>query len=247
MKTIDLNADLGEGFPYDEPLLQIVSSCNIACGGHTGTNESIRKTLQLARKYDVNVGAHPSYPDPENFGRKEMIIASEALKQSLIEQVQSILSIAEEENVTVSYVKPHGALYNKAMVDDDTANIVIEVIQSFSSSLSIMGIPNSILEKLCLENNISFIKESFADRRYTSDGKLVSRSNANAVIHTKTEVWQQIKSSVENGTIESIDGEIIHLKTDSICFHGDTPEALDLIQFVKKNLAENAITIKSFL
>ncbi len=247
LKTIDLNADLGEGFPFDEQLLQIVSSCNIACGGHTGDKESMKATLRLAQKYNVNVGAHPSYPDLENFGRKEIVISNDDLKNSIMDQVQSFLSIAKEENISVNYVKPHGALYNKAMIDITTATVIVEVIQAVSESLSIMGMPNSVLEILCQESGISFIKESFADRRYTSEGKLVPRSETGAVIHTNEEVWQQIKSTIEKGQLESIDKQLISLKTDSICFHGDTPEALELIQFVKKKLVENSIHIQSFL
>ncbi|KXX68542.1 5-oxoprolinase subunit PxpA [Flammeovirga sp. SJP92] len=247
MKTIDLNADLGEGFPYDEQLLQIVSSCNIACGGHTGTKESMKITLRLAQKYNVNVGAHPSYPDQGNFGRKEIVISDQKLKLSLMNQINDLLEISKEEKVKVSYVKPHGALYNKAMVDKTTALIIVEAVQAVSKNLAIMGMPSSKLEALCIKQGIHFIKESFADRRYTSDGKLVSRREVGAIIHTNEDVWLQIKSTIEKGQLESIDGKLVALKTNSICFHGDTPEALELIQFVQKKLTDNSIHIKSVL
>ncbi|MDB4297343.1 5-oxoprolinase subunit PxpA [Flavobacteriaceae bacterium] len=244
---IDFNADLGEGFLFDQELMQYISSCNIACGGHTGNENSMRATLALAKQNKVTVGAHPSYPDPANFGRKPMDIDLDVLEQSIYFQVAELLRISKEENIKVAYIKPHGALYNKAAVCKETAKVIIKVLNLLEADLALMGLPNSELEILAIENNITFIKESFADRRYHATGKLVSRNNARAVIHSKEEVWGQLKPILENGKAISLEGEQFSLITDSICFHGDTPEALELVSYVHAQLLAVNYTIKSSL
>lgn len=247
MNFIDLNTDIGEAFPYDKKLLQLVSSCNIACGGHTGSNESMRETILLAKHNNIKIGAHPSYPDKENFGRKEIEISPSQLKISLKNQINSLINIALEENEKVAYVKPHGALYNVAMKDISVAQTIINACRESNTELAIMGMPNSVLEQLCLQQEIIFIKESFADRRYTKEGQLVSRKMKNAVIYNKTEVWYQVEQLINNNRLQAINGEWITLQTDSICFHGDTPKALELLQYVVKQLNNSIIEIKAFL
>ncbi|MBB3699841.1 5-oxoprolinase subunit PxpA [Flammeovirga yaeyamensis] len=247
LKKIDLNADLGEGFPYDEQLLRYVSSCNIACGGHSGDTQSMRSTLLLAQKNNVNIGAHPSYPNRENFGRKVMDIDAKTLLSSLIKQCEDLIKIATELNVKVNYIKPHGALYNKAMNDSSTAQIIIKLIENYNGQFALMGMPNSILETLCKEKNITFIREGFADRRYTANGKLVARSENHAVIHDKEDVWQQVEEIVKNKRVIDENDEFISMPVDSICFHGDTPEALEELQFVFQKLSEENIQIQSIL
>ncbi len=244
---IDINADLGEGFLFDEELMQKISSCNIACGGHTGTVSSMRATLRLAKQYSVTIGAHPSYPDTTFFGRKELKIDNDALTKSLKHQICTLIQIAKEEKVEVAYVKPHGALYNKAAVDINTAKLLVTLVHEIDSSLAIMGLANSILQEVAEKNNTIFIKESFADRRYNKDGTLVNRSNPLAVIHKKEEVWKQLKSLLFSKSIIAINGDKIDLDVYSICFHGDTPEAVVLLSYVKEQLLVHRIKIKSFV
>lgn len=242
---IDINADLGEGFLFDEELMQQIASCNIACGGHTGTENSMRATVQLAKKYGVTIGAHPSYPDPDNFGRKEMEIAPEHLKMSLRNQIYSLIRIAKEEGTVVRYVKPHGALYNKAAKDIAIAELFVDVIKEIEPSVAIMGLANSVLENVAKKNYLFFLKESFADRRYHQDGSLVSRDNLEGVMHLKEDVWKQVKGLVLNSNIISIEGVPLSLDVDSICFHGDTPEAVALLSYVSTQLKEHKITIQN--
>ncbi|MBB6462916.1 5-oxoprolinase subunit PxpA [Flammeovirga kamogawensis] len=246
MKSIDLNADLGEGFPYDERLLKLVSSCNIACGGHAGDESSMASTISLAKKYNVTIGAHPSYPDKGNFGRKMMEISSTHLITSLTAQINQLLTIGIANNATIHYIKPHGALYNKAMNDKKTATSIITSVKEINKNLAIMGMPNSELEQLCSKENIPFIKEGFADRRYTKEGLLVSRNKPNAVLHKNEDVWNQVVKMIQHQEIDSEEGVPVSIITDSICFHGDTPEALTLLQFVSKKLNEHSIEITSF-
>ncbi|NJB82765.1 5-oxoprolinase subunit PxpA [Wenyingzhuangia aestuarii] len=242
---MDINADLGEGFLFDEELMQKISSCNIACGGHAGTENSMRATIRLAKKYGVTIGAHPSYPDPEHFGRKEMEIAPELLKNNIQHQILTLINIAREEGAVVRYVKPHGALYNKAAVDEFTANLLVDVVKNIEPSVALMGLSGSVLEPIAKKNYVLFLKESFADRRYNSDGSLVNRSEELAVIHDKKEVWQQIEKLLTTKEIISVQGEPLVVNVDSICFHGDTPEAVDLVSYVCQQLKENNIEIKN--
>ncbi|MGY5351051.1 5-oxoprolinase subunit PxpA [Wenyingzhuangia sp. IMCC45533] len=242
---MDINADLGEGFLFDEELMQMISSCNIACGGHTGNLNSMQSTIRLAKKHGVIIGAHPSYPDSNFFGRKEMNIEYIVLKKSLKNQILNLIEIAKEQNTTVKYVKPHGALYNKAAVDITTANLIVSVVNEIDPSLAIMGLANSVMEEIAKQHRLKFIKESFADRRYNADGTLVNRSHPLAVIHQKEEVWKQVKSLMFSKSITAINGENIDLEVDSICFHGDTPEALELLTYVKEQFLNYAVKIKS--
>lgn len=245
MNFIDINVDLGEGFPHDEQLLQLVSSCNIACGGHTGSIESMKSTIKIAKENNVNIGAHPSFPDKRHFGRKVIDIKPNLLLHSIRSQVESLIEISIIENTKVTYIKPHGALYNKAMIDIKTAEIIVDATEQASSNLSIMGMQNSKLQEVCNQKGIHFIKESFADRKYTKEGKLVSRDKPHAVLHTNEEVWKQVYNLIKHQKIESENGLLLSTKTDSICFHGDTPEALTLLQFVSKKLTEHSIKITS--
>lgn len=242
---IDINADLGEGFLFDEELMQQISSCNIACGGHAGTDNSMRATLRLAKKHGVTIGAHPSYPDPDHFGRKNMEIAPEFLKRTLKNQIYKLIEIAREEGTVVRYVKPHGALYNKAAKDLETAELLVDVIKEIEPSVGIMGLAGSVLEEVAKKNYLFFIKESFADRRYHQDGTLVARTNALGVIHKKEEVWEQVKNMVLEKSVLSIEKHKLGMKIDSICFHGDTPEALELLSHVCAQLKEHKIAIQN--
>lgn len=242
---MDINADLGEGFLFDEELMSLISSCNIACGGHAGTENSMRATIRLAKKHGVTIGAHPSYPDPEHFGRKEMDIAPDLLKRALQYQILTLINIAREEGTVVRYIKPHGALYNKAATDIDTANLLVDVVKEIEPSVALMGLAGSLLETIAKKNYLMFLREGFADRTYTKEGTLVPRTNSLAVIDDKIEVWQQVKSLVMDQKIKSINGDELPLEVKSICFHGDTPQAVELLSYVSNKLKEENIIVKN--
>ena len=185
---IDLNADLGEGFLFDEELMTMISSCNVACGGHTGNENSMRSTVRLAIKHKVTIGAHPSYPDPLHFGRKEMEIPHNLLKNSIQQQIYHLIDIARQEGTVVRYIKPHGALYHKANTDEDMAELMVDIVKNIEPSVALMGLSGSLLEKKSKENYLMFIREGFADRAYQQNGVLLSRSNPKALITKKEKV-----------------------------------------------------------
>lgn len=242
---MDINADLGEGFLFDEELMKMISSCNIACGGHAGTENSMRATIRLALKYGVTIGAHPSYPDPDHFGRKEMEIAPDLLKKNIQQQVLTLINIAREEGAVVRYIKPHGALYNKAAVDVKIANLLVDIVKEIEPSVALMGLSGSVIAPIAKKNYIMFLKESFADRRYNDDGTLVDRNNSLAVINDKEQVWKQIKMLLTNNTIRTINKKNIKKEVDSICFHGDTPQAVELLSYVRAQLTIHKMEIKN--
>lgn len=242
---IDINADLGEGFLFDEELMQMISSCNIACGGHTGTENSMRASIRLAIKNGVTIGAHPSYPNPEVFGREVMDISDEMLKKIIRDQILTLIRIAREEGTVVRYVKPHGALYNKAAVDRDMAILLVQVIQQIEPSVGLMGLAGSVLEEEAKKGYLFFIKEGFADRKYHQDGTLVSRQNSLGVIHSKEYVWEQVKHMIVHKKIISLEENEVALDVKSICFHGDIPEAVELLTYVNQQLKTHKIEVKN--
>jgi len=243
--TIDLNADLGEGFLFDEELMTKISSCNIACGGHTGTENSMRVTIKLALKHKVSIGAHPSYPDPENFGRKEMDIPFNILATSIEKQIHQLINIARQEGAVVRYIKPHGALYNKAATDKKTAALLVDIVKKIEPSVAIMGLSGSELEKLAKQNYLMFIKEGFADRTYNDSAILVERTNPKALITNKKQLWEQVSNLILYKKVKSINNKEVALEVKSICFHGDDPAAIEHLNYVVAQLNNNKIEIKN--
>lgn len=244
VKSIDLNCDLGEGFPFDEQLMEMISSCNIACGGHYGDEGSIRKAVCLARQNGVRVGAHPSFPDQKNFGRALMQMDNSELLISLKEQLKIIYAICVEEGVELNYVKPHGALYNLAAISEEVALVIVEAVKSMGD-FALMGLPGSELEKICSMKNVPFIPESFADRRYDNDAKLLSRKEPNAVMHNPHEVVEQVLNMVVSGRVKTAGGSWKSLSPQSICVHGDNENALELVKIISKSLKQLNINIRS--
>ena len=176
MLAIDLNADLGEGDPYDVELLEVVSSCNVACGGHAGDGASMRATVRSAMKNGVAIGAHPSYPDSEGFGRRSSFLVGDELHKSLVVQIEALVSIALEEGATVTHVKPHGALYNDAVKNRELADTIAAAVAEALPDAMFVGLPNSELQNAALAHQLTFVAEGFIDRAYQTDGQLVPRS-----------------------------------------------------------------------
>ena len=231
MQYIDLNADLGEGDPYDDKLLAIVSSCNIACGGHAGNDESMRTTVAAAIANNVAVGAHPSYPDREGFGRRSAFLKGEALRASLISQVQALIVAANEQGTTLTHVKPHGALYNDAVNDAELARTIASAIAEVIPDAAMVGLPDSELQKAAEESSLTFVGEGFVDRAYREDGQLVPRSEPGAVHDSLDLVLPQAVSLV--GSV------------DTLCIHGDTPDAAVTARAVRSALEQQGVTIRA--
>jgi len=256
MKTIDLNADIGEA---DRPdwkaaeldILSIVSSANIACGGHAGDALSMRQTLRAAKENNVNVGAHPSYPDRENFGRRSLKLgedlSAEELKRSLIQQVKSLMEIAEKEGISVNYIKPHGALYNDAVADKEKADLIIDVLQDINPRLTLLGGPNSEMMKAAKKADIRFITEGFIDRRYTDDGHLRSRKLPGAVLESDSDRIKQALSLATHGHVETDTGQRLAIKAESLCLHGDSAGVVASARKARNALEKAHIKISSFI
>lgn len=251
MVSIDLNSDLGESLGAwtmgdDAAMLRLVSSANVACGFHAGDPAGILATLKGAAANGVAVGAHVSYPDLTGFGRRNMDVASADLVADVIYQIGALKGLAAAAGTQVSYVKPHGALYNTIAHDARQANDVITAMLAVDPSLALVGLAGSPLLALARERGLRVVAEAFADRAYTPQGTLVSRREKGAVMHDPEVVAQRMLRLVEDGLVEAIDGSLTRVEADSICVHGDSPGAVDMAREVRRRLEQAGVTIRSF-
>lgn len=237
-KSIDINADVGEGIGNDASLMPYLSSCNIACGGHAGNLETMTATVELAKLNSVKIGAHPSFPDKINFGRVDMNISCSDLYTSLKQQVRGLLKILEDHNLQLHHIKPHGALYNQASKDKKLSQVIIEVIQSIALPLKLYAPCNSVLANLAVENGISVTFEAFIDRNYNDDLSLVSRSSSNALIKSKEHAWQHLEYMVARQSVKTISGKLKPIKASTYCIHGDNEKALAILKYLHSRLKE---------
>jgi UPF0271 protein len=231
MPAIDLNADLGEGDPHDVELLAIVSSCNIACGGHAGDNASMRETIVAAITNNVAIGAHPSYPDRAGFGRRSAYLGGDDLRVSLFEQINALISAAEEQGATLTHVKPHGALYNDAVSDRQLADLVAGCVAATVPGAAFVGLPDSEMQRAAYRHSLNFVAEGFIDRAYQDDGQLVPRSEPGAVHKSLELILPQAVSLVG--------------KVDTLCIHGDTPGAVAAAAAVRDALEKQGVEIRA--
>ena len=241
-----MNADLGEGDPYDDDLLRIVSSCNIACGGHAGDDASMRATVAAALENGVAIGAHPGYPDREGFGRVSGYLAGDALHDSLTRQVDALAGIAERCGAGLAHVKPHGALYNDAVTDRELADVIARVTAAAPGKPAFMGMAGTELEKAAQRHGLAFIAEAFVDRAYEPDGTLVPRSEPGAVHEQLAVVTTQAARLAQEGRVTARNGEVIDVSADTLCIHGDTPGAAEAARAVRDVLERNGIEIHAY-
>lgn len=228
---IDLNCDLGEGFPFDTDLVPLITSANVACGGHAGDLTSIGLTLRAAARHGVQVGAHPGFLDREHFGRRELRLPEAEVQELCRTQIAYLQSQAAIVGVTVSYVKPHGALYNLAFHDDAIARPVVAAAASFG--LPVVGLPGSRLQALAA-GRVPFIVEGFADRHYRPDGSLVPRSQPDAFVEKADEAVRQAEWLIRERGVRTL------------CVHGDNPLAVTLVQALREGLPRAGHTIRPF-
>lgn len=252
MTAIDLNSDLGESYGAwamgeDEAMLAIVSSANVACGFHAGDPLGIRKTVQAAAKAGVSIGAHVSYPDRVGFGRRDMDLTYAELVADVIYQIGAVKGVAAAAGVTVGYVKPHGALYNRIAYDAAQGQAVIDAIKEIDPSLVLMGLAGTPILQLAEKSGLATVAEAFADRAYTPAGHLVSRREAGAVLHDTNVIAQRMVRLAKEGALEAIDGSTIRIEAQSICVHGDSPGAVAIAKAVRQALEKDGIAIRSFL
>jgi UPF0271 protein len=259
VSTIDLNADLGEGVgadpaSLDAGLLRLITSANVACGGHAGDRESMTRVCALAAEYGVAVGAQVSYLDLEGFGRRRLDISPSLLTAQLIEQVEALDEIAAGCGTRVTYVKPHGALYNSAADDDVIALAVASAVSALNSAtkpglgagLALLGLAGSRLDDAAGAHGLAYVPEGFADRAYTASGRLVPRDVDGAVLHDHLHVAAQAVRIALDGEVVSIDGSVVAVVARSLCVHGDTPDAVRLLQRVRDELWVRGLTLSAF-
>lgn len=244
MKHVDLNVDLAEGCGNDERLLQLVSSANVACGLHAGDYNEMRKAIHWAKENGVRVGAHPSFPDRENFGRTPMHLPDDELKACLRYQLGAVKALCQAENVPLHYVKPHGALYNQAAKDPALARLIAETVKGFDPNLKLMGLSGSLMLTVAAEVGLGVIAEVFADRHYLADGSLVPRTRPDALVESDEKAIAQVLQMVEQQAVTSVEGFTIPIQADSICLHGDGAHAVEFAEKIRIALAEHHIQIQ---
>lgn len=240
---IDLNADVGEGINNETLIMPFISSCNIACGGHAGNEHTILTVLKLSKKYHVRVGAHPSFPDTANFGRLKMEIPRDELLNSLKQQVTSLMRLANSVDYRVTHLKPHGALYNLAAKDVYYAEIIMELILNSDRNLKLYAPQHSVMAQLAKDHGVAVVFEGFADRSYCDDLSLVSRSQPNAVIQNPNIINQRVLKMIVDHQVETISGLLKPINVDTICVHGDTDNAVDILRQLHQYLIAKNIQI----
>ena len=249
---IDLNSDLGEGFgPWhmgdDARILSIVSSANIACGGHAGDPDTMFRTLSLARDKGVAVGAHPGYADPIGFGRRVIPMSLDEIAHMCAAQIGALQGVAALVGVPVAYVKPHGALANLAARDRAVADAIMAAIHKIDPDMAVLAISGTQTEQAARAAGLAVYSEIFADRAYLSSGQLVPRDQPGAMIHDPGEAAARLLSFLETGLMPVVDGDPIALAAQSICVHGDSPGALAMALEIRDRLTAQGVRIASFL
>lgn len=246
---IDINCDLGEGFGAwqmgnDEAIMPFVSSVNIACGFHAGDPSTMMKTIQLAQKYQVHIGAHPGFPDLVGFGRRNMQLSPQEVYDIVIYQIGALQACAHAQGTKLHHVKPHGALYNMAANSTSLAAAIAEAIYAIEPNLILYGLAGSQLISAGKEKELRVYNEIFADRTYQNDGSLTPRSQQNAIITNSAEAIEQVLQIIETGHVTSLEGNQIPLSADTICIHGDHADSVLFAKSLAKALARKNIQIR---
>ncbi len=250
MYQVDLNSDLGESFGaytigMDSEILKYVSSANVACGWHAGDPVVMEKTVALAAASGVAVGAHPGYPDLMGFGRRNMVVTPAEAKAYIKYQIGALLAFTESHGIKMQHVKPHGAFYNMAAVDEALATAICEGVYEVDPNLILLGLANSKMISAAEKIGLPAASEVFADRAYNDDGTLVSRKLPGSVIHDKELAIARTVRMVTEGVVETASGKIIPIKADSICVHGDNPSALEFVKNIKEALLAKGVKIQN--
>ena len=249
IKNIDLNCDLGEwreanGTEKDAKIMPYITSCNIACGGHIGDEESMRKTIHLAKKHGVKIGAHPAYPDMVNFGREVLVMPPDHLELTIKSQIQLFKELLDEAGEPLHHIKPHGALYNHAAQDKETAYSIVKVIKSlFENEVPLYAQQNSVLAEVAEEAGLKVVYEVFADRAYEDDLSLRSRKLDGAVLYNTSEVLQQVENMVVKGTVNTHSGETKLITPQTVCLHSDTEGSIELAKEIHQFLESKDVEI----
>jgi UPF0271 protein len=243
--TIDLNCDMGEGAGADERLMSLVSSANVACGGHAGDEATMRATVRLARRHGVAVGAHPSYPDRAGFGRERMTRTAEEVRGDVAAQVRALLSVCRGEGVPLVHVKPHGALYNAAAGDPALAQAIAEAVRGIDPGLVVVCLAGSPMAGVVRRLGLVCAEEAFADRGYTARGTLLPRGQPGALVEDPEAVAERASRMARERVVVADDGTLVTVRADTLCLHGDTPGAAALAEAVRARLRRDGVEVRA--
>jgi len=241
---IDINCDVGEGIGNEADLFPFISSCNLSCGAHAGDLQTIKKVISLAKEHGILVGAHPSYPDRENFGRITMPMEAEVLKKSIVDQIQLLEAQVHTAGLELHHIKAHGALYNDISKNKELALIFLDCIVPYKNSCKVYAPFRSEVAKEASRLGFTIVFEAFGDRNYNMDLSLVSRTEPDALIIEPEQVLDHVISMVKNGKVTSVNGSIVPIKASTICIHGDTPSALQILMYLSNELSKHHIHLK---
>ena len=248
MKRIDLNCDMGE-LPQaiadgtQESLMPSFTSVNVACGGHAGDAQTMQTTIEQALRWKLAVGAHPGYPDRANFGRVELNLSPEAVADSVYQQVRALAEIAEHNGVSLTHVKPHGALYNQAVNNRELAKAIVKGVARWKTDIVLVGLAGSPMLDVFRDAGFPVAAEAFADRRYEPDGTLRSRKHEDALIRDPAEAARQALNIVERGFVLACNGSEVAISAQTICIHGDTPGAQQIALAVAQTLRQAGVKL----
>lgn len=251
MSSVDLNADLAEGFGIwtlgdDDAMLDIVTSANLACGFHAGNPVGLARTCRAAAAGGVRIGAQVGYFDLAGFGRRRIEVAPEELSADVIYQIGALQALARAAGTTLGYVKPHGALYNTIVTDSDQARAVAEAVHAIDPTLPVLGLAGSVFFTEARRLGLRTVAEAFADRAYQPDGRLVSRSDAGAVLNDPAQIAERVLSMVTTGSVTAVDGSVVAIEVESVCVHGDSPGAVKIAGAVRDRLLAEGIELAAF-
>lgn len=249
-KSIDLNCDMGESFGsyklgYDDEVIKMISSANIACGFHGGDPNVMDHTVAMAKKYGVGIGVHPGFPDLRGFGRRNIDIPHKDLINDIVYQIGALQAFCEKHEVELQHIKPHGNMNNMTDTNEEMAESIVEAVQFVKPDLPIFVKTNSNLHKVAKKRGLPFITEIFADRAYKNDLSLVSRREKGAVIADFDLAAERVVKMVTEGTVTTITGDEIEIQGETVCVHGDTPTALQMIEAIREKLQKAGIAVKS--
>ncbi|NVD07938.1 5-oxoprolinase subunit PxpA [Vibrio sp. JPW-9-11-11] len=248
-RSISLNCDMGESFGAwtmgnDASVMPYIDMANVACGFHASDPQVMSQTIQLAVSHDVQIGAHPSYPDLQGFGRRSITMAQDEISNMLIYQIGALKGLCESHNTDVNYVKPHGALYNDMQKDPVIFEAVLDAVSSFGLPLMTLAITdNQTLLDLADRYDVPLLFEAFADRRYQANGQLAPRTHPNAVLHTTSDILSQVQQIAKYRKVRTIDGFSIDIEADTLCVHGDNPQGIAVIAQIRELLAKENLTL----
>lgn len=251
VSAVDLNADLGEGFGVwrlgdDDAMLDLVTSANVACGFHAGDPATLARTCRAAAQRGVRIGAQVGYRDLAGFGRRYIDVTADDLEADVVYQIGALQALARAAGSTVAYVKPHGALYNTIVTHEAQAGAVVAAVRSVDPALPILGLAGSAVFAAASAAGLRTVSEAFADRAYTPEGTLVSRREPGAVLDDPTAIAERVVAMVTSGTVAALDGSTVAITAESVCVHGDSPDAVAIAQAVRKALAAAGVSLHAF-